>query len=99
VSLHTDTSTAQRLIAAEPELVLRINTEHTELLASCGAAVAARSGPWRLSGVDPEGCDLVMDGLTARLDYPHPVGTPECANTALLEIANRFGRDASSNVG
>jgi putative heme iron utilization protein len=98
-SLHTETSAAELLIEAEAELVLRMNSEQAELLARCGMAVTARSGPWRLSGVDPEGCDLVMGGLSARLDFPHPVGTPECANNALLEIVSRFGRDASPNVG
>jgi putative heme iron utilization protein len=96
VSLQTDTSAAQRLIAAEPELLHRINTEHAGLLARYGASIAARSGAWRLAGVDPEGCDLVMDDLTARLDFPQPVDTPEAANNALLELANRFGHGVGS---
>jgi hypothetical protein len=96
---HSDASTAQRLIAAEPELLHRMNTEHAELLAQCGAAIAARSGNWRLAGVDPEGCDLIAGGLTARLDFPQHVDTPEAANNALMELANRFGGDAGSEVG
>lgn len=87
-ALLTDLSGAQALLAAEAEIVGRMNADHAEALALCAEKFAgAKSAQWRASGVDPEGLDLVSGDATARVFFPAPAKSPEEAQAALAELA------------
>ena len=60
---------------------------HEELAASelCGEA----SGPWRMTGIDPEGCDMVCDGATARVAFAVRIKSPGEARAELVRLAGQ----------
>jgi putative heme iron utilization protein len=49
-----------------------------------------------MTGIDPEGIDLRLEGETARLDFAGPVLTPAQARAALIELV-RTARASSPN--
>ena len=51
-------------------LARRLNVEETGLVERLGAAASGSPASWRLTGIDPEGCDFRAGGSTARLDFP-----------------------------
>lgn len=86
--LLVDTQDIEPLIAAEGEIIEHLNAEHRDALSLYAEHFcAAQSGPWRASGVDPEGLDLVCGDLTARVVFSEPVKTPEEVRAALIELA------------
>ena len=61
---------ASRLLEGEPGIVEHMNKDHADALELYATALAgALPGPWRMAGIDPEGCDIVLDGGSAA----HPV--------------------------
>jgi hypothetical protein len=46
-------------------------------------------GGWKLTGVDPEGCDLRLGGRTARLDFDRPVADAEAARIELVSLVRK----------
>lgn len=50
-------------------LVRRLNVEETGLIEGLGAAANGAAGNWRLTGIDPEGCDFRAGERTARLNF------------------------------
>lgn len=87
-ALLIDTQDIEPLIAAEREIIEHLNAEHRDALSLYAAHFcAAQPGPWRASGVDPEGLDLVCGDLTARVVFSEPVKTPEQVRGALIELA------------
>ena len=73
------------LAAVEPALLERLNTEHAATLAALGGQLSGEAGPWRLTGVDPEGCDLRLDGRPARLFFPERVSDPDAVMRVIAE--------------
>jgi putative heme iron utilization protein len=49
-----------------------------------------------MTGIDPEGLDLRLDGETARLDFDRTVLTPAQARAVLVELA-QAARKVQSN--
>lgn len=88
---------AGALAAAEDEIVAHMNADHADAVALFAARLLSRSASgWRMSGIDPEGIDLVLHkgegSETARLDFPGPVLTPTEARAALIGLT-RTARD------
>ena len=84
------TADAAALAAAEPEILRHMNEHHADAITHYARGLPGRAGvDWRITGIDPEGADLLCDGETARLDFPAPVLTPEAARLALAELADR----------
>src|SRR5262249_37763783 len=89
-SLLTDISDADALIAAEPEIVAHMNADHGEAIALYATELAgAAAGAWRLTGVDPEGADLLHRTSAARIDFPERVHTPGQARAALVSLVQQ----------
>jgi heme oxygenase (biliverdin-IX-beta and delta-forming) len=44
---------------------------------------------WRMTGIDPEGCDLRLGGKVARLDFPARIADAAGARAALVALARR----------
>jgi heme iron utilization protein len=64
------------------------------LLAACDAAQAealaiaagGTGGKWRLTAVDPDGCDVASDAVSLRLPFPVMARTAEDAQAAMLRL-------------
>ena len=79
---------AESLIEAEPGIVEHINVDHTDALQLCATFLAGASpGPWRMTGIDPEGCDVVLGGEARRIAFAQRVTTPEEARKELVRLA------------
>jgi putative heme iron utilization protein len=86
--LLTDTSDAASLIAAHADIVSHMNEDHSAAIALYATVLAgAPGGPWRMTGIDPEGLDLVCDGATCRIAFAGRVTTPDEARQALVALA------------
>ena len=48
----------------------------------------APAGPWRMVGIDPEGCDLLLEGEALRIPFAAPIATPAEARAELVRLAN-----------
>jgi hypothetical protein len=78
------------LAAAEPEILRHMNEHHADAIADYAQGLLGRTGAdWRMTGIDPEGADLQLDGETGRLDFPAPVLTPEATRATLIELAQK----------
>jgi heme iron utilization protein len=78
---------AAALAASEAEIVEHMNTDHADAVALYAAKLLGRPGAgWQMTGIDPEGIDLRLDGEIARLDFAEPVLTPAQARAALVEL-------------
>lgn len=81
---------AEALLAAGEGEIERLNAlagESSRLAVLAGA----RPGRWRVSGIDPDGLDLVSREATARLWFPFRVETPEQLRQAIAAPAGDRG--------
>jgi putative heme iron utilization protein len=80
---------ADALIEAEPGIVAHMNEDHADAVALYATVLAgAQPGPWRMAGIDPEGCDLMLDGETRRITFGGRIPTPAEARKELVRLAN-----------
>ena len=85
--LRFDARAAGPLAAAEATLLAEWNADGAAVARLATGVLGLESGPWRITGCDPEGCDLRAGGRTARVPFPAPVVTPEAARSALASFA------------
>ncbi|MGQ0673142.1 MAG: HugZ family pyridoxamine 5'-phosphate oxidase [Hyphomicrobium sp.] len=108
--LVLDLSDASRLVEGETEIVAHMNADHSDAVAlyakRLGGAPAATTAdlPWRMTGIDPEGLDVVSSGHTRRISFATRVTTPALARQELTRLAQaaRAGgtvSDAEGNAG
>jgi len=91
-ALVTPVAGAAELVAAEPDIVSHMNSDHAEAVALCATEIAGcPPGAWRMSGLDPEGADLLHCNNAARVEFPTPVRTADEARLALVALV-RQGR-------
>ncbi|GBU16723.1 pyridoxamine 5'-phosphate oxidase-like FMN-binding protein [Methylobacterium sp.] len=83
--LLLDLEGAEALVAGEAGAVAHMNADHADALGLYAAA--AGEGPWRLTGLDPEGMDLVSGERTARVLYPEPVRDMGALRKSLVAMA------------
>ena len=88
------------LAAAEAAVIEHMNSDHAEAVALFAARLARRAGSgWRVTGIDPEGIDLRLDGKTARIDFAAyslgPVLDPQAARQVLIALT-AVAREASA---
>jgi putative heme iron utilization protein len=95
--LLVQTESAKRLIEAEADIVEHMNNHHADAVELYARAVGASAGAWRMTGIDSEGCDIVVDGLARRILFAVPVRTPAEARKELVRLAaearSRAGQD------
>ena len=61
-------------LAMEDGAVVHMNSDHAEAVKLYATKLAkAEAGPWRVSGIDPDGMDLMAGDRTARVPFPQPV--------------------------
>ena len=86
----TDVTGADELIAAEEGAVAHMNADHAEATRLYATGLLGlEDGPWRISGLDPDGADLAAGDRTARLAFPQPVTTAGALRQALVEFARK----------
>lgn len=89
-SLLTGTEDAGDLIAAEPEILAHMNSDHADAVGLCATELAGRAdGAWRMVGVDPDGIDLLQRTIAARIDFPERVRTPGQARAQLVSLVQQ----------
>jgi putative heme iron utilization protein len=75
------------LVASEAEIVAEVNRDRSsevELLAT--RLAGGPPGPWRLTGIDLGGLDLMFEGHTRRVEFSSPVKTAEAAKQQLQRL-------------
>ena len=85
----TDVTRASSLIDAEEDIIAHMNADHADAVALYAGAVTGQhaAGTWRMTGIDPEGCDLAGYQGCVRLTFPAPIATPADARRVLAELA------------
>ncbi len=72
--LLTDCSDAEALREAEAGAIEHMNSDHADAVRLYATTLAGgRDGPWRLTGIDPEGIDLAFADDTVRVPFPERV--------------------------
>ena len=88
--LLTDLAGAQDLVASEADAVAHMNEDHAEATRLYATRLLGRrEGPWRVTGIDPEGCDLALAEETARLSFPSPVRDGRGLRLMLKDLAEK----------
>lgn len=87
--LLVDLEGAEALIEAEADIVAHMNDDHTDALALYALAYTGGDpGPWRMTGIDPEGCDIALGTDGRRIYFATRVTTPGEARKELVRLAN-----------
>jgi putative heme iron utilization protein len=79
---------APALVEREADIVKHMNGDHAEAVQLYAERLLGRSGSgWRLTGIDPDGADLRLEGEVARLAFAKPVGDADGARAELVRLA------------
>lgn len=79
------------LAEAEAEILAHMNADHGEAIRLYAENLLGLpptpAGPaWRMTGIDPEGCDLAAGERTARVGFEAPVTGPDEARAELVRL-------------
>lgn len=86
--LLTDLAGAEGLLARAEAAIAHMNADHAEAISDYATGLLGLpAGPWRLIGVDPEGCDLLHSERAARLAFPQRVTSGEQLRAVLVDLA------------
>jgi putative heme iron utilization protein len=86
----TDLAGADELVDAEEGAVGHMNTDHAEATRLYATKLLGEDdGPWRISGLDPDGVDLAAGDRTARLAFPQRVTSAGALRQMLVELARQ----------
>ncbi|MDQ8727293.1 DUF2470 domain-containing protein [Bradyrhizobium sp. LHD-71] len=84
----TDISGADEVLATEASAVAHMNEDHMEANALYATKLLGGSdGAWRITGLDPDGADLVLGDMTLRLPFPERVTTALSLRKTLVALA------------
>ncbi len=88
-ALLVATEGAGDLLAAEPGIIEHMNEDHADDVRLYATRLAGgQEGFWRMSGIDPEGCDLICESDARRVSFKAPIATPGEARQELARLAN-----------
>ncbi|MFF8802100.1 MULTISPECIES: HugZ family protein [unclassified Methylobacterium] len=85
--LLLDLTGAEAIVAGERGAVEHMNADHADALALYAAGAGEAGSGWRLTGLDPEGLDLMAGERTARVTYPEPVRDMGALRKSLVAMA------------
>ena len=81
---------ADTLIAAEEGALAHMNADHQDAIELYATRLLGDvPGAWRMVGIDPSGCELMLGRTIRRLDFPHRVTTPDALRKTLVDLAQR----------
>lgn len=84
----TDISGAENLIEAEASAVAHMNEDHADAVRLYATKLLdAEDGPWRLTGIDPDGLDLAHADATLRLSFPERVTSAQQLRKVVVDLA------------
>ena len=87
--LVLDLAGAEGLAETEQEAVEHVNADHPETVRLYATALLGLpDGDWRMTGIDPEGCDLACGDRTGRLLFPERVTGPAALRKAFQVLAS-----------
>lgn len=76
------------LAAAEADIVEHMNDDHRDAIRAYAHGHADRPGmDWRMTNIDPEGCDLARNDADARVDFANIVTDANSARAELVRLA------------
>jgi putative heme iron utilization protein len=85
-----DMAGAEGLAAAEEGALIHMNDDHAQTVGLYATALAGEAkGPWRMTGIDPEGVDLMAGDRTARIAFPRRIETAQALHQALIDLARK----------
>lgn len=88
--LLTDVADASRLLESEAGAVAHMNEDHADAIELYATRLlGAEQGPWRIAGIDPLGCDLILGDTVRRLDFPQRVTEPVALRKMLADLARQ----------
>jgi hypothetical protein len=86
-NLLIETAVAEPLLGAEVDILDHMNADHADAVQLYATALnGAPAGPWRMVGIDPEGCDLLLGGETLRIPFAKAIATPTEAREELVRL-------------
>jgi len=78
----------EALAEAEADIVEHMNEDHGAAIRAYAHSHADRPGlDWRMTGIDPEGCDLARNDAEARIDFADLVSDAQSARAELVRLA------------
>jgi len=76
------------LAAAESEIIDHMNNDHADAVHAYASVLGDRHGlGWTMTGIDPEGMDLMRNDAESRVDFSASVDSPESARAELVRLA------------
>ena len=93
--LAPDPAAVAAIEAAASSIMGHCNDDHSDAL----AAIAGAAGPWRMVGVDVDGCDLSDGEVSRRIAWPAPVADPSGVRAALVGLTRAARAGASGGRG
>ncbi len=86
----TDIAGAENLIEAEAGAIAHMNADHADAARLYATRLLrAEDGPWRLTGLDPDGLDLAAGDITLRLAFPARVATADQLRAMLVDLVKQ----------
>jgi putative heme iron utilization protein len=87
--LGLPTEAVVAMAGAEDAILSHMNEHHFEAVDRMAHRLLGLAGTgWRLAGIDPDGCDLVLSECFARLAFDTVVDGPEAARRMLMDLAH-----------
>lgn len=88
--LLSDRTAADSLASHEPGAVEHMNADHGDAVAAYARHFAkAEDGAWRLTGIDPDGLDLVLGDTTCRVDFTETLRDASGLRDVLVTMARQ----------
>ena len=85
--LLTDLGGAEALLATEEGALAHMNADHLDAIRLYATRLAGQpDGPWRATGVDPDGLDMTLGDLTARVPFSERVHDAATLRQALVRL-------------
>jgi heme iron utilization protein len=85
--LLTGTGDAAALADAEEGAVAHMNEDHRDAIELYATKLLGdEAGDWRIVSLDPEGCDLSLDGRTRRLEFPERAADSSALRRILVKL-------------
>jgi putative heme iron utilization protein len=95
----TEIGDATALLAAEEGAVAHMNDDHADAIRLYATRLlgAPDGGAWRMTTLDPDGCDLALDSQRLRLNFPQRVTDAAALRKTLVALVGEAR--ATSGVG
>jgi heme iron utilization protein len=86
--LVLDLASCSGILAQEADILAHMNDDHADAIALYATKLLhGDAGPWRMTGLDPGGCDLVCNDMALRLPFTEPVSDAGSVRKMLAVLA------------